>query len=339
MAWMRPGVQFPSAPPARRASLLFGSRAVIPSGRTVGSEFNPGGRVVFRNATDRNGPMTPRDHNRIRRRTLALMTATSALVLLAAPVPAAAVRNPSVSESPGDGAGGCTRRELPGRRRRGSRFRDGTRTSDDDRAARFSRRPGKSNVAAFDVNDRGQVVGCYADVNGTYHGFRYDKGQFTLIDDDVILATALGGACDAILTGDCWFGSVSRIRILAPSGFWKWESARDDRWFGSVRVLPHSAFRGQTPDEMYFGTGDAVPADLRSPRPPRAGHAWKQTARRRTRHARQSTRPRDPGVLTAVPTTGPPLARASGGEARRTGNRTSHEEMRKTVSGITVVAR
>jgi putative transposase len=27
-------------------------------------------------------------------------------------------------------------------------------------------------------------------------------------------------------------------------------------------VLPHSAFRGQTPDEMYFGTGDAVPAEL-----------------------------------------------------------------------------
>ena len=30
------------------------------------------------------------------------------------------------------------------------------------------------------------------------------------------------------------------------------------------RVLPHSAFHGQTPDEMYFGTGDAVPADLAS---------------------------------------------------------------------------
>ena len=29
-------------------------------------------------------------------------------------------------------------------------------------------------------------------------------------------------------------------------------------------VLPHSAFRGQTPDEMYFGTGDAVPEDLAS---------------------------------------------------------------------------
>jgi len=30
------------------------------------------------------------------------------------------------------------------------------------------------------------------------------------------------------------------------------------------RVLPHSAFHGQTPDEMYFGMGAAVPADLRS---------------------------------------------------------------------------
>jgi transposase InsO family protein len=27
-------------------------------------------------------------------------------------------------------------------------------------------------------------------------------------------------------------------------------------------VLPHSAFRGQAPNEMYFGTGDAVPGDL-----------------------------------------------------------------------------
>jgi hypothetical protein len=30
------------------------------------------------------------------------------------------------------------------------------------------------------------------------------------------------------------------------------------------RVLPHSAVRGQTADEMYFGTGDTMPADLRS---------------------------------------------------------------------------
>ena len=30
------------------------------------------------------------------------------------------------------------------------------------------------------------------------------------------------------------------------------------------RVLPHSAFRGQTPDEMYYGTGDTIPAELTS---------------------------------------------------------------------------
>ena len=30
--------------------------------------------------------------------------------------------------------------------------------------------------------------------------------------------------------------------------------------------LPHSAFRGQTPDEMYFGTGDHVPDKLESAR-------------------------------------------------------------------------
>jgi hypothetical protein len=30
------------------------------------------------------------------------------------------------------------------------------------------------------------------------------------------------------------------------------------------RVLPHSAFRGQTPNEMYFGAGSTVPDDLTS---------------------------------------------------------------------------
>ena len=65
------------------------------------------------------------------------------------------------------------------------------------------------------------------------------------------------------------------------------------------RVLPHSAFRGQTPDEMYFGTGDTIPADLRSRTTLPATHALKRTDQRRARHARQSTRP-----LTIVPSTG-----------------------------------
>jgi transposase InsO family protein len=32
------------------------------------------------------------------------------------------------------------------------------------------------------------------------------------------------------------------------------------------KVMPHSAFQGQTPDEMYWGTGGAVPADFASAR-------------------------------------------------------------------------
>ena len=51
-------------------------------------------------------------------------------------------------------------------------------------------------------------------------------------DDDVVLATALAGACDAIVTGDqdlLVLDPFHAIRILLPSGFWKWESALDDK--------------------------------------------------------------------------------------------------------------
>ena len=37
--------------------------------------------------------------------------------------------------------------------------------------------------------------------------------------------------------------------------------------------LPHSAFRGQTPDEMYFGTGNHIPQEL-------------ETGRKDARHSR-----------------------------------------------------
>jgi putative transposase len=32
------------------------------------------------------------------------------------------------------------------------------------------------------------------------------------------------------------------------------------------KVIPHTAFEGQTPDEMYFGDGDAVAAKLAAAR-------------------------------------------------------------------------
>jgi hypothetical protein len=53
--------------------------------------------------------------------------------------------------------------------------------------------------------------------------------------------------------------------------------------------LPHSAFHGQTPDEMYFGTGDHVPGDLDARR--KAARAHRMTANRSTecRVCREST--------------------------------------------------
>jgi hypothetical protein len=65
-------------------------------------------------------------------------------------------------------------------------------------------------------------------------------------------------------------------------------------------VLPHSAFRGQTPDEMYFGTGDAVPAGLTSRAAAARGPALRPTDRRPARRARQSRRPHDHRELTAL---------------------------------------
>jgi hypothetical protein len=68
------------------------------------------------------------------------------------------------------------------------------------------------------------------------------------------------------------------------------------------RVVPHSAFRGQTPDEMYFGTGDAVPADLTAP-----AAAARRTRIEANRSALCATMPVSRrGRVTIVPTTAPP---------------------------------
>lgn len=45
-------------------------------------------------------------------------------------------------------------------------------------------------------------------------------------DDDVVLATALAGACDCIITGDKDLLVLERFRqipILAPGNFWRYE--------------------------------------------------------------------------------------------------------------------
>jgi putative PIN family toxin of toxin-antitoxin system len=49
-------------------------------------------------------------------------------------------------------------------------------------------------------------------------------------DDDVVLATALAGACDAIVTGDqdlLILDPFRGIRVISPAAFWRWESPKD----------------------------------------------------------------------------------------------------------------
>ena len=51
-------------------------------------------------------------------------------------------------------------------------------------------------------------------------------------DDDLVVATARTGECDAIVTGDqdlLVLDPFQGRRVLTPSGFWKWESANDER--------------------------------------------------------------------------------------------------------------
>jgi hypothetical protein len=63
--------------------------------------------------------------------------------------------------------------------------------------------------------------------------------------------------------------------------------------------MPHSAFRGQTPDEMYFGTGERLPAALA------AAHGaarHQRLAENRAARCRVCV-PTDPPVMIAWPAT------------------------------------
>ena len=53
------------------------------------------------------------------------------------------------------------------------------------------------------------------------------------------------------------------------------------------RVLPHAAFRGQTPDEMYFGAGKTIPAELEA-RADAAGRARLQANKSATCETRSA---------------------------------------------------
>jgi hypothetical protein len=104
-------------------------------------------------------------------------------------------------------------------------------------------------------------------------------------------------------------------------------------------VRPHSAVRGQTPDERYFGTGDTVPADRTS----RAAAA----RRRRVDAIRSAPCETCPSVgAAASPCSadrrsdhGHPRAVRLAAKPEAPGTAHRHEPMGRTVSRITVAAR
>src|SRR5207247_818208 len=63
--------------------------------------------------------------------------------------------------------------------------------------------PGATRTAPFDINNRGQIVGDYTDVNGTSHGFLLDKATFTTIDPPgSVFTQAIGINAAGRIVGD-----------------------------------------------------------------------------------------------------------------------------------------
>jgi hypothetical protein len=59
-------------------------------------------------------------------------------------------------------------------------------------------------------------------------------------------------------------GGLRRLLALTEIGF---SNSIIECWWRTLNTqLPHSAFRGQTPDEMYFATGRQVPDELEARR-------------------------------------------------------------------------
>ncbi len=110
-----------------------------------------------------------------------------------------------------------------------------------------------------------------------------------------MLASCLPGAGLPAQDRCHWRFDVQRCRFsVKSSDMMPPPGPLSDRRIGGLRSegsrirLPHSAFRGQTPDAMYFGPGHGVPADLEARR--KTAHAAR-TAVNRTRSYRVCREP------------------------------------------------
>lgn len=74
-------------------------------------------------------------------------------------------------------------------------------------------------------------------------------------DDDVVLAIALAGACNAIVTGDqdlLVLDPFRGMRVISPSAFWQWESVH-----GAGQVSGHGPISSHASREGLRRVADA----------------------------------------------------------------------------------
>ena len=55
---------------------------------------------------------------------------------------------------------------------------------------------------------------------------------------------------------------MGTFQIVLPSRTWRQATYSES----SSAAIPHSAFRGETPEERYFGTGTEIPSQLEAAR-------------------------------------------------------------------------
>ena len=80
--------------------------------------------------------------------------------------------------------------------------------------------PGATDTFGSGVNDVGQIVGCYRDAGGTYHGFLLDvDGSYTTLDVPGPSATyAIGINASGQIVGFYLVGGVSHGFLATPGG-------------------------------------------------------------------------------------------------------------------------
>jgi integrase-like protein len=95
--------------------------------------------------------------------------------------------------------------------------------------------------------------------------FVFDRGCFHTFDEDNERAQFAQNVAAGLVDGiEAWWRSLKHQWLFLHSLDSVATVRRLIEFYVQEhnRVLPHSAFRGQTPDELYFGTGDAIAADL-----------------------------------------------------------------------------